>query len=68
MIKIAAWNVRGLNKSSRQGEVRKLMLENQLSMVGVLETKVRSVNKNRIVQNLFQQWSYFDNYSSHFFW
>ena len=42
MIKIGAWNIRGLNDPCKQNEVRKLIIDHNLSVLGVVEAKVRS--------------------------
>ncbi|KAF8394791.1 hypothetical protein HHK36_018727 [Tetracentron sinense] len=47
MSSLAVWNVRGLNSPSRQCAVRELIDRNKLHLIGLVETKVRSVNADR---------------------
>ena len=65
MISISCWNIRGLNDSFKQEEIKKLIRGQQLDLMSIIETKVRLVNKNRIMENLFRNWDTLDNYSSH---
>ena len=63
----ACWNIRGLNETSKHGEVRKIIFEQKLDILGLVETKVKSVNKNRIIQGVFRDWNCLANYDSHNF-
>ena len=40
MFSIASWNIRGLNHSPKQKEVRQVVNENNLSVCAVLESHV----------------------------
>ena len=63
---ISCWNVREeLNSSLRQKEVRELVQENGIALVGLVETKVSSDNSNDIATNLLGGWRAINNYSSH---
>lgn len=66
MDSIACWNVRGLNKTSRQLDVKSFLLANNTYLVGLLETKVSSHNKNRVMRS-YSSWNMSANYdaSSH---
>lgn len=44
MIKIGTWNIRGLNDPLKQKAVCSFVRVNRLSLFGVVETKIRSVN------------------------
>ncbi|XP_058180059.1 uncharacterized protein LOC131298595 [Rhododendron vialii] len=44
MIKLGAWNIRGLNDPLKQKEVRSLILVNNFSLMGVVETKIMIVD------------------------
>ena len=65
MINLACWNIRGLNEPSKQWEVRKFISDSHLDLVGIIETKVRSVNSSFIMQQIFGQWSFCANYQCH---
>ena len=44
--KIASWNIRGFNDPSRQKELRKILLKEEIKVMGVLETKIKDQNKS----------------------
>lgn len=61
MIKIRAWNIRGLNDPC-QHEARKLIIDHNLSLLGVVEAKVRQLNLCGVVQRSFpRHWDYIHN-------
>lgn len=65
MVKVCAYNVRGLNKSWKQHDLHSFLVDNDISLVGVLETKIKAPNdvaSSRVIHNL---WSWEDNYSHH---
>ena len=49
----------------RQKEVRELVQENRVSLLGLVETKVSMENRISLSQNLFRGWSFLNNYSKH---
>ncbi|XP_050233167.1 uncharacterized protein LOC126681663 [Mercurialis annua] len=58
------WNIRGLNESLKQAEVKKLLVLKRCALIGVLETRVCSCNKERMWNKLnLQGWELIDNYS-----
>ena len=44
MIKVGSWNIRGLHDPCMQLEVRKLIQDQKLSLMGIVENKVRHQN------------------------
>lgn len=63
MISLGCWNVRlGVDPPSKQREVRHLLKNNNLSLCGLVETEVRSINKDMISRKVFGDWEVFDNY------
>ena len=62
---LACWNVRGLNTPLRQQEVKALVQENRVSLMGLVETWVSMANNVPIAQNLLGGWSYINNYPNH---
>ena len=62
----AAWNVRGLNKRSHQKEVLSFLNSNHLSFVGLLETKVKSMNVCKVVSKLKKNWQWYVNHFDHY--
>ncbi|KAK4411703.1 putative ribonuclease H protein [Sesamum angolense] len=63
MIKVAAWNVRGLNGTDHQRAVEHLVREHHIQFLGLIETRVRYANVYRVRQNFLRNWSWFDDYS-----
>jgi hypothetical protein len=58
----ACWNIRGLNDPWKQGEVRKLISKHKLSLCGLVETKVKGVDKDSVLRNLARDWKAICNY------
>ncbi|KAL0282163.1 UNVERIFIED_CONTAM: hypothetical protein Sradi_7269500 [Sesamum radiatum] len=63
MIKIAAWNVRGLNSVGHQEAVGQLAREHGIQFLGLIETRVGQVNVMRTRGHLLRNWSWFDDYT-----
>lgn len=64
MIKLGAWNIRGLNDPLKQKEVRSLITVNKFSLMGVVETKVRLENLQSTVAQCFPMgWNFMHNYN-----
>ncbi|GAV80399.1 LOW QUALITY PROTEIN: DUF4283 domain-containing protein, partial [Cephalotus follicularis] len=59
---VAAWNVRGLNDPSKQNKVRHFLSSNNISLIGILETKFRKVNLNNIVRSINRNWCFISNH------
>ena len=64
MINISSWNVRGLNQTHKQDEVRRFISANRLSLLGILETKVSSGRKDQLARKLLPNWTFLYNYSN----
>ncbi|GJZ52696.1 RNA-directed DNA polymerase, eukaryota, reverse transcriptase zinc-binding domain protein [Tanacetum coccineum] len=60
-LNIAAWNIRGLGKITKQNEVKKLICNEKLSICAVLETYMKKDRIDRICMNLFGSWSWQHN-------
>ena len=65
MITTACWNIRGLNLNHKQDEVKALVFANKVSLLGLVETKVRSPKHLDLARNLLPGWKFFFNYSCH---
>ncbi|KAL0298154.1 UNVERIFIED_CONTAM: hypothetical protein Scaly_3071900 [Sesamum calycinum] len=63
MIKVASWNVRGLNGADHQRAVEHLVREYQLSFIGLIETRVSLANVQNVRLNFLRNWSWFEDYS-----
>ena len=49
---ITAWNVRGMNSHNKIKEVGDFLEENNISIVGLLETKIKEQNARKIQKKL----------------
>jgi len=65
-VKMACWNVRGLNKYSHQQGVASLINDNQLSFLALLETKVKIHNAMSISTKIKNNWNWLHNYDNHY--
>lgn len=61
MIKVGCWNIRGLNDSLKQKEVRQLITKGKLHLIGILETKVVGNKKSSIQSAIMRDWEWTDN-------
>ena len=60
-VHFGAWNVRGLNTSSKGLAITQYCSEHLVSLLGLLETKVSSVREDRVRSSLPYQWEYVTN-------
>ncbi|XP_074305709.1 uncharacterized protein LOC141640930 [Silene latifolia] len=65
-MKIASWNVHGLNCPLKQSEVRDFLIQNHLDVVALLETRVKIGNASRILNTSFKHWDSICNYDHHY--
>ena len=65
MNNILAWNVRGLNKAKKQEEVARFISNHNISLFGLLETKVKRNNLGRLYQNICPGWCFTHNLDWH---
>ncbi|GJT32442.1 hypothetical protein Tco_0922861 [Tanacetum coccineum] len=61
MINIASWNIRGLNFSPKQSEVRHVISENNLSICVILETHVVTLKLQLMCSHIFRHWDWTSN-------
>lgn len=61
MCSIAAWNVRGLNRSLKQTEVRHVMSENHLQVCAILESHVDISSLFDVCKRVFRKWEWTSN-------
>lgn len=59
---LITWNIRGLNDSNKIQVVKKLLGKKHVSFVGLLETRVRSSNVNKVTKKLEGKWRWIENY------
>lgn len=56
------WNVRGVNKRYKQKELRNYMKNNNIKLVGLVETRVKEHNAQNICQYTMPRWESIMNY------
>ncbi|GJT67715.1 hypothetical protein Tco_1019195 [Tanacetum coccineum] len=61
MISVASWNIRGMNFSPKQSEVRRVISENKLSVCAILESHVRDSNLVKMCTSVFKHWDWTSN-------
>ncbi|XP_074303649.1 uncharacterized protein LOC141638125 [Silene latifolia] len=61
MVSIGFWNVRGINKRNKQGDVRRILHMNNLGFFGLIETRVKSSNMNNVQDGLGSKWKFLMN-------
>ena len=64
-MKIASWNIRGENSPFKQQEIRSLVFSNNISLLGLNETRVHQANSSIIANELLRCWKVVFNYISH---
>ncbi|GAV90321.1 LOW QUALITY PROTEIN: Exo_endo_phos domain-containing protein/DUF4283 domain-containing protein, partial [Cephalotus follicularis] len=58
------WNIRGFNDPIKQREVKSLILKHNVAFMGVLETRVRAANKDKVARKIGRGWKLIANHSS----
>lgn len=62
----ASWNVKGLNESSHQKELKNFISSNHNTFMGVSETKVKKDHANVISAEINNNWKLLFNYDHHY--
>ena len=62
---IGSWNIRGVCEPFKQRELRAWIHSQHISMVGVLETRVRAGHYPHLIDNIMASWQSVSNYSQH---
>ncbi|XP_074291814.1 uncharacterized protein LOC141618618 [Silene latifolia] len=63
---ISTWNIRGFNKPVKHLEVLSFIKENNIDVLGLLETRVKKNKAHRILQSRFRRMNSFTNYNAHY--
>ncbi|XP_020245216.1 uncharacterized protein LOC109823347 [Asparagus officinalis] len=58
---LAIWNIRGFNKSSKHKIVKQFIQEYDISLIGLLETKLHENKLKRIVMQITKDWKWTSN-------
>ena len=59
---IASWNIRGLNWPNKQEDVHTFLHINKVGLIGLLETKVKEKNADRVAKLAFPGWQWQHNF------
>jgi len=59
---IGCWNVRGLNDPIKHLELRRFVHQERIALFGLVETRVRDKNKDKVSQLLLRNWYFLYNY------
>jgi len=65
MMIILSWKVRGLNVPNKQIEVKILCNEDKVSLIGLLETTIKSWKIEKLAESMFTGWKYVTNFKRH---
>ena len=63
LMKLLIWNVRGLNNLLKQKEVVRRIRNLNISLVCLLETRVKHNNMQEIINKMFSRWKFLHNYN-----
>ena len=58
---ISCWNIRGLNQPQKQKEIARLIHVMKIDVFGIVETKVKTLNQDKINQNMMPHWCFVTN-------
>ena len=61
-------NLRGLNDTLKQKEAKKFITNNKLSLVGLLEHKIKESNAKRVLNFVCPQWHFVHNFDYAPYW
>ncbi|XP_074277535.1 uncharacterized protein LOC141601163 [Silene latifolia] len=64
MLSFGFWNVRGMNRKHKQLVINKFLLENNAGIFGLIETKIKPTNVNKVMA-IFNNWSISTNTACH---
>ncbi|KAJ8423583.1 hypothetical protein Cgig2_002912 [Carnegiea gigantea] len=56
MDNIASWNIQGLNWSNKQEDVKIFLHDKKMGLVGLLETKIKEHNVQKVASKMFPNW------------
>lgn len=62
---LASYNVRGINKKPKQAYVKQIIAENKISILWLVETRVKVHKASRISRNICPHWNWAFNYDFH---
>lgn len=64
-MKLVVWNIRGLNDLFKQKEVTSFVRRVKVSLICLLETRVKVEKAEKIKENFVPRWRFLHNYDNH---
>ena len=64
-LNLASWNIRGLNMTYKQDDIRSFVFKNKISLLGLMETKVRALKGLKISKAILRHWRFSNNNDHH---
>ena len=61
---ITTWNIRGINQPHKQSYIRKFAEEYSIDVLGILETKVKARNQDKIQKSVLPKCEFWNNNNS----
>ena len=58
---ISSWNIRGINCPLKQKEIFQFISTNDIDIIGIIKTKVRMPNQDRIQKHFMPHWKFVTN-------
>ncbi|XP_062114516.1 uncharacterized protein LOC133825616 [Humulus lupulus] len=65
MDRIMSWNIRGLNNPKNQCEIKQLIFNKKIGLVGLLETRVKTQKLGEVYTRMFSGWWFSSNNAWH---
>lgn len=65
MVVICSYNIRGLNKKPKQADTKSFLVDNKISFVSLVETRVKCSKTNSISKSICKHWCWEFNYDYH---
>ncbi|XP_074314795.1 uncharacterized protein LOC141650879 [Silene latifolia] len=65
MDNIGSWNVRGMNKLTKQLEIKRFLYNNNVGLFGLVEHKIKDLDCSKVLNNLGQHWNGVSNIQCH---
>lgn len=65
MVNLLSWNVKGLNGPNKQEEVELPYNQERAGLIGLLETKLKRIRMDQMVESMSGGWKYIHNLEYH---
>lgn len=65
MVRVCAYNIRGLNKTVKKADLHSFLVDQNISLAGILETRVKENKASASFRAVHHSWSWDANYQFH---